>query len=669
MQNNSQKISAPSWLHPLGSLLASPSMIRLWLIIIVLIGASFRFTGLDWDEGHHLHPDERFLSIVVNDIIWPQSDFVRHYFDEANSTLNPRNVGKTFFVYGDFPIIFSKGVMVLMDQVVPRKDGGSWQSYGHNYRVGRVLDGIMDLCTLLMLFILARRLYRDHRIALLAALLYAGTALAIQQSHFFVVDSFTTLFVTIALYFMVRVYQQGKLWDYLFAGAFFGISLATKLSVFTLALVVALVGVYRIYVESPDYGSQITFERVALRLMLSALAAIIMFRILQPSSFSGPFAISERWWQNAQEARAWVSGERDAPFAHQWTNRTVFWFPWQNMVLWGMGIPLGIAAWAGWITAFWQLVRQQKWVHLVPVAWISILFLHQGSQWVKSMRYLLPIYPTLVLMAAWLLVSLWDRAQNNRLEIGAQHTFFTLTPRKAGTLLLFVTLTTLIYAYGFTSIYHRPHTRIEASEWIYENVPPGSIIANETVWDDGLPLNRPGYPSLGELFVAQIPLLALPDDLKDSLMVDTTLNITDEEDEGKWYGRSHESGHMQPGILDKLAQIDYYFISSNRQYDSMSRLPMRYPAVINFYDALFSGELGFELVAEFTSYPHVLGIPLPDQGAEEAWHVYDHNRVQIFRRTDAFNRQKAEQLILGEVDFDEVEQIWPKDVRRWQALK
>ncbi len=68
MKNNSQEISPTSW-QQLGSLLASPSMMRLWLLVIVLVGASFRFTGLDWDEGHHLHPDERFLSSVVNDII------------------------------------------------------------------------------------------------------------------------------------------------------------------------------------------------------------------------------------------------------------------------------------------------------------------------------------------------------------------------------------------------------------------------------------------------------------------------------------------------------------------------------------------------------------------------------------------------------------------------
>ncbi|MGH2541850.1 MAG: ArnT family glycosyltransferase, partial [Ardenticatenaceae bacterium] len=271
-----------SLLSRVGGLLAARSMAPFWLGVILLVGAFFRFTGVDWDEGHHLHPDERFLSQVLSDTQWPQSNFLRSYFDEATSTLNPRNVGKTFFVYGDFPIIFTKGVTVALDKITPRADGASWQGYGYNYMVGRVLDALMDLGTLLMIFVLARRLYGDHRVALLASLLYAGTALAIQQAHFFVVDPFTAFFVTVALYFMVRIFQEGRLRDYLLAGAFVGLSLATKLSIFTLALVMVAVAGYRFYVESRERGAEISLERVGLRLVLSGVAALVVIRLFQP---------------------------------------------------------------------------------------------------------------------------------------------------------------------------------------------------------------------------------------------------------------------------------------------------------------------------------------------------------------------------------------------------
>jgi len=36
----------------------------LCLIAILLIGAYFRFVGIRWDDTFHLHPDERFLTMV-----------------------------------------------------------------------------------------------------------------------------------------------------------------------------------------------------------------------------------------------------------------------------------------------------------------------------------------------------------------------------------------------------------------------------------------------------------------------------------------------------------------------------------------------------------------------------------------------------------------------------
>ena len=37
---------------------------RVLLLLILLAGAFFRFAGINWDHNHHLHPDERFISMV-----------------------------------------------------------------------------------------------------------------------------------------------------------------------------------------------------------------------------------------------------------------------------------------------------------------------------------------------------------------------------------------------------------------------------------------------------------------------------------------------------------------------------------------------------------------------------------------------------------------------------
>jgi hypothetical protein len=178
----------------IGSLTASQALVGVCLGLILLCGGAFRFVGLDWDEGQHLHPDERFLTMVETALQWPQGSLLESYFDEAKSTLNPRNVGHGFFVYGSFPILIVKVVSMAANKT----------GYDQVHLVGRAVDGLVDLGTVGMLFLLARTLYRDTRVALLAALLYSATALAIQQAHFFVVESFTAFFVTVALFFMAR---------------------------------------------------------------------------------------------------------------------------------------------------------------------------------------------------------------------------------------------------------------------------------------------------------------------------------------------------------------------------------------------------------------------------------------------------------------------------------
>jgi hypothetical protein len=40
-------------------------------------------------------------------------------------------------------------------------------------------------------------------------------------------------------------------------------------------------------------------------------------------------------------------------------------FPGLNMVVWGMGLPLGVAAWVGWAVLGWQTLRHRQWQHLL----------------------------------------------------------------------------------------------------------------------------------------------------------------------------------------------------------------------------------------------------------------------------------------------------------------
>ena len=421
--------------------------------------------------------------------------------------------------------------------------------YDGIHLVGRALSGIFDLGCVLLAFVIGRRLY-SKKVGLLAAALYAFAVLPLQQSHFYTVDTFGTFFAMLTFYFAVRVAQGGESgrgggWgSYLGLGASLGASLASRINLAPLAGIALLAAGIRLWDDwhglvgrrdTADGGRLAQawlgtlIQATLFRLLLMGLVMIAVFRMAQPYAFGGTtlldFSLAQKFRDNMTQISLLISGGADYPPGHQWASRTPFVFPFVNMVVWGLGLPLGLTAWAGWALAALQVVlgltrvpRQRPTppfrAHLLPVAWIGGMFLWQGLQFVQSMRYLLPIYPLLAIMAAWLLWYLVEQAGSWKREAGSskleaselddssnlQSPTSNLRPSKlrylAYALMAAVTVLTMLWGWGFLSIYRRPLSRVEASRWIYANVPKGKVIANEH-WDDGLPIRVEGKDGFG----------------------------------------------------------------------------------------------------------------------------------------------------------------------------
>lgn len=528
---------------------AQAVLVPLVLIAALLGGAYFRFTGLDWDHGQHLHPDERFLTMVADQWSLPVS--LEQYFDNPHNPVNPYNYQvSSHFVYGPLPVVSTLALGEIMndnceaakpiardlistsfknvDCAAARQNNGKpFTGYDGIYLVGRALNAVLDLLGIVVLFFLGRRLY-GPAVATLACVLMAGAVMLIQQAHFFTVDAFANFFVVLALYFAVRAAQGGKVWDFALFGAALAGAVASKINTAPLAAVIvvsAVIWVVRRWQmlplpptsggmraeehleEEPSLWKTVLLPAAAL-LVVSGLAALLTFRIMQPYAF-GPQdqptgfvdifgsskleglqkppipGLNAKWWTDMQSARMENSGEIDSPPGKQWTNRTALVFPWLNMVLWGMGLPLGLAAWFGWTWAGWRMAfgRRAEWtLHLLPFLWVALYFLFMGMNTVKSMRYMLPLYPPLCLFAAWALVTLWTKARARGTGSRERGTRSLLAPRSplpalgAGALIVLVVLGTWAWAFAFTRIYNRPVTREEASRWIFANVPTGTTV-------------------------------------------------------------------------------------------------------------------------------------------------------------------------------------------------
>ena len=673
------------------------------LLAILLLGLSFRLVGLGWGEGQPIHPDEEFFRQVTAAVSLPDSFGL--YLDTAHSPLNPYHRGYGFFVYGTLPLFLTRAAGEALDQgcrngvaislparlLAPMLLGapsacwpGSFSGSAARH-LGRLLAALLDTGSILLVFLAGQRLGTGYgqgmrtSTGLLAAALYALAVLPIQQSHFYTVDAYANFFVALTLYLALRIpdAQAPSIHAFL-AGLTTGLGMACKISVWPLGLLVGLAALLRALrlvprslppVACDRSPAPSSVRRAALRLVLFGLCALLgaflAFRLAQPYAFLGPglfgLRLNPRWLQNMAEVRGLMSGAVDTYPGHQWTNRLPLVFPWVNMVFWGLGPPLGLAAWIGWGGAAVRLLR--RWWRegpaalagdpvLLPWLWATGYFLYQGTQWVKSVRYLLPVYPAFILLAAWLLVR-WIENRRRALPLASCFLLLSLT---------------FLWSLAFTSVYRRPHTRIAASRWIFQNIPTGSVLATEH-WDWAPPLRVDGKDPFGGMYRGL------------STSSDGTLQLYHDDTPQK-----------REDLLNWLDEADYIIIGSNRLYASIVRLPTRYPLTIAYYRALFSGELGFELAADFTSYlalgpfqfpdteepfpiPEAsyryraapVSVPLPP--AEEAFSVYDHPRVLIFRKTAAYSRARAEALLPASL-LDNVVWVTPKQetMRIWRRF-
>ncbi len=530
------------WLKRLMAAFDRPRILNLAVLVVLLLAAWFRFQDLNWDSGTHLHPDERFLSTTTNDLKWPQN--LDNYFDPGASTLSPYSLPDMgLFVYGTLPVYIVKWTAILLNK----------NNYDAITLVGRAVSGIFDLGALAILFLIGRRLY-GKGVGLLAAMLLAFSVLNIQLSHFYTVDTFANLFIVATMFFLLRAVADGRWVDYALTGIMFGLGLASKVSVLTLgAPILAAIGL-DYYRRSRNSDVRSAFEPVLVRFLTVLLFAAFIFRVAQPIAFAGPsfwnWSINPRWVKDMLDQQNTVTGNTDLPWVQQWTDRPAS-FALYNIVVWGLGLPLGLAGFAGFGLAAFELVWRKKFEHLLPLVFVAATLIYQAITFIKFMRYFLPIYPFLALFAAYLIFWIWRKAAATQLVSKVKAEPSPLQWRRALDRIQFtkplalgvsvlVIGGALLWAFAFSSIYSRPNSRVTASRWIYQNIPAGSTLANEA-WDDWLPIGGlDGKDSYGDggLFKS-VEMPNYDDDNQDKLNK----------------------------LVDNLTAADYVVLSSNRLYE------------------------------------------------------------------------------------------------------
>ena len=143
------------------------------------------------------------------------------------------------------------------------------------------------------------------------------------------------------------------------------------------------------------------WKLITVSLLVGGLATLLAFRIFQPYAFNGLLP-NPQWIDSMKEIRAQATGTADLPWNLQWVRRTHL-YSFTNLTVWGLGLPLGILAWAGFIVMGWRILKGER-RHILLWSWTALYFGWQSLQFNATMRYQLPIYPLLAMMAAWIVI-------------------------------------------------------------------------------------------------------------------------------------------------------------------------------------------------------------------------------------------------------------------------
>ncbi|MDQ3707102.1 MAG: DUF2298 domain-containing protein [Chloroflexota bacterium] len=632
--------------------------VLLLLVLIMACATFFRFYGRMFDQGTWQNPDEMsILNYTTPKINWPSR--TEDLFDWHVSTLNTRNDELREYPWGAFPIYLERATGWLLDTVLPptttQPDGYWVRSVEGIALIGRSLASIFDLITVLLVFLVARRLYSNGT-ALIAAALYGFAVTAIQIAHFFIVESFLVTFIMGAIYFSVVLMQRPRWWAAVGAGACLGLAVACKISVLPIALIivaaVALRAAYRKRTRKlgAEFGDPVGVSPASAEerersfwghllggakyVLLAGVFSLLAFAVGEPYvlwSFDftalargGLDALIESnpWSRRIRNEQAVQSGLSPVPFTRQYIGTMPVVYQLEQMVFWGIGLVPGLMCVIGALVAFWNALRRRPAEILLLSAGIPY-FLTIATLLSKWMRYMLPLVPIFCILGAAFLVRgvIWSRKRFVA-NAGADQSrrASRLVSLQRGVFPAVVALSigwAFLWAVAFMNVYSHPHSRVQASEWIHDNVPREATLATEH-WDYGLPISLPprngqdrsGYPNAFEM---ELYVFAQPDQALERLKT--------------W-----------------LRRADYIIISSNRLYGSIPRLPWQYPVESKYYELLFAEKLGFVSANTTQVTPELLGVKINDQPADESFTVYDHPRVDVFKKVSELTDEQYRML-------------------------
>ncbi|MFN3337178.1 MAG: glycosyltransferase family 39 protein, partial [Thermomicrobium sp.] len=310
-------------------------------VTVIVLALTLRLHGINWDQWHLLHPDERFqLVVAVDRIHTPHA--LSELLDPSQSPWNPRSAGADgrpqAFAYGALPLYVLEATSWLVDRIrslLGLLSPGSLDPYRTLAFRGRLASALVDLIGILFAMAIARRAFGTGA-ALTTGALLAMSVIAIQQAHFFVVDPWASTLSTITLWAAIQLARTGTRGWGIATGVAYAAALACKASMWPLAVPIAVALIWSAAQHVPKPWRMGTLFRAVLvgaPWSIVAVATITAFAVLEPYTVLDPRSTLQdilREWQIAR-------GELDVPYTRQYVDTVPIVYHIVQLWRWGLG--------------------------------------------------------------------------------------------------------------------------------------------------------------------------------------------------------------------------------------------------------------------------------------------------------------------------------------------
>lgn len=598
-------------------------MIFLFLLLIFT-----RFVNLGWGLPYPMHPDERnMVAAIVQLSCEPGS----------GECLHPH-----FFAYGQFPLYLTYflikgmyGIEGLLEKAILYTDAAL------TLRFIAALSAVGTAILIFLMFkkLIPKKVQNNLQILVPAALLIIFIPGLIQFAHYGTTESILMFLSTVLLYMsMLRFEKQMRLAQYAsYSAIVCGVAIATKISALPFLAIpaITIIATLPFYLHPRRFRSHLVSNiRSFILLILSGVSIAALTTVFAIAL--SPYNIIElQDFLSSMDYESAVGfGTYKAFYTRQFEMTTPFLFQFSHILPFVLGLPFFLLSVAGFLFLSWKRPEY----NLLRLIFL-LLFIPQAVVYAKWTRFVSPAFPMLVLFGLLFLYYFYAAVQSRKVFSG----------RATKILLSVVVFLTLLPGIAFLRVYMAPDPRYQASEWMYANMNDGSRILAETA-------NVVDLPILPEDTVVgvDVPAKSFQNISFDSYNLDENLFLQEEFEyhiqqadyiivptRRVFANHTCEWPDTEAYSNQKpLLRIHQYIPLPdpiNPPTDRCAWLESKYPRLNEYYRKLFSGELGFEPVAEFSSYPaiEIAGatlIAFPDEKAEETWTVFDHPVVRIFKR-------------------------------------